>query len=64
MHKQLAMDTCVKKFAGAILKVVEGSTNKSLPPRDPKHLIMTGIQGWDTPENQAAKAVTLPGTPL
>ena len=40
----MAMDTCVEKFSGAVLKALAASTPKSRPSDDQRPLIRAAIQ--------------------
>ena len=44
LHNELAIDTCVGNFSGAVLQALAASTPKIRPRDDPRPLIPAGIQ--------------------
>jgi len=44
LHKEMAIDTCVENFSGAVLKALAASTPKRRPRDDPRPPIPAGIQ--------------------
>jgi len=44
LHDEMAIDTCVENFSGAVLKALAESTHKRRPRDDPRPPIQAGIQ--------------------
>jgi hypothetical protein len=44
LHNGIAIDTCVKKFSGAVLQALAACNHKRLPRDDPRPPIPAGIQ--------------------
>ena len=44
LHNEMAIDTCVENFSGAVLKTLAASTPKRRPRDDPRPSIPAGIQ--------------------
>ena len=44
LHNEMAIDTCVENFSGAVLKALATSTTKCRPRDDPRPSIPAGIQ--------------------
>jgi len=44
LHNEMAIDTCVENFSGAVLKALEATTPKCRPRDDPRPSIPAGIQ--------------------
>jgi hypothetical protein len=45
LHNEMAIDTCVENFSGAVRKALAASTSKCGPRDDPRPPIPAGIQG-------------------
>ena len=43
LHTEMAIDTCVEKFSGTVLKALAASTPKCRPRDDPQSSIPAGI---------------------
>jgi len=67
LHKEVAIDTCVENFSGAVLQALAASTPKRRPRDDPRPPVPAGIQDeirlknrlrrqWQTTRDPALKA--------
>jgi len=52
LHNEMAIDTCVENFSGAVLKALATSTPKRRPRDDPRPPIPAGIQDEIRMKNQ------------
>ena len=64
LHNEMAIDTCVENFSGAILQALAASTHKRRPREDPRLSIPAGIQDEISMKNRLRRECQITREPV